>query len=63
VTPDEREEVYESLQTVIDEHGMDGLEAIVDALVTLATAEAVQDPDEWVDVADELLVLYGNVQS
>lgn len=53
--------LYESLETVIEKHGLAGLEVIVDALVTIAAAEAEEDPDEWTDIADELLVLYDNL--
>ena len=62
MTPDERGEVYEALESVIAEHGLDGLEVIVDALVTIASAEAEDEDPDWIDAADGLLVLYNGLQ-
>lgn len=65
MTPDERGEVYEFLEATIEAHGFDGLDVIVDALVTIAAGEAADadDAEEWVDVADELLILHGKLPS
>jgi len=62
MTPTERGEIYEFLEETIEEHGFEGLEVIVDALVTIAAGEAADgDDEEWIDVADELLSFHGKL--
>ena len=64
MTPEQRGEIYEFLEEAIDDHGFDGLDVIVYALVTIAAGEAADgDDEEWVDVADELLSLHGKLPS
>ncbi len=66
MTPTERGEVYDFLEGIIEGHDLDGLEVIVDALVTLASVEAVEQVNdesgvEWAGAADTLLNLYGRL--
>jgi len=67
MTPDERGDLYGTLEEVLEKEGLEGLAVIVDALATLTAAEAQEEDDDaedWQEASralENVLVNYINI--